>query len=88
MNTGSHGFFRQTSKKNPLGLIAKEEGAIKYVVPNQNYILSTNNKTNSRGSPRSTMYTQMGHVGRESGLKLNSPVKNEEPVKSSEKISP
>ena len=67
--TGSNqDIFRQTSrdkvssKKAPLGVIEREVGPIKYVVPNQDYLnLSAYNKTLSppgiQGSPRSTMYT-------------------------------
>ena len=44
--TESKDFFYKGSNKAPLGVVEKVEGAIKYVVPNSNYmVLSTQNKT-------------------------------------------
>ena len=64
-NTESQGFFRKGSNKAPLGVDMKVDGAVKYVVPNSNYMgMSTQDKTSQGGSPRSTIYTQMGHMNR------------------------
>lgn len=67
--TGSKDFFyKGTASKAPLGVVEKVDGAVKYVVPNSNYMVSTQNKTSQAGimsthknsqagSPRSTIYT-------------------------------